>query len=162
MRDRGTQDHLLTLFTDGLYDARVKRHIIRNRPDNLEAALTNSIKETDILNKLDARSKSPNPNMENITGVGVINNSQTQSDAPRSQTPRQSRLTNSYGGRPNMVQRNQFSPLPRCWICNETHILCATVHKTFKIDRAQTCIIHSALIISSADLLRIISIRAGL
>ena len=124
LRDRGTQDHLLTLFTDGLYDARVKRHIIRNRPENLEAALTNSIKEADILNELDARSKSPNPNMEKLTGVSVINNSQTRSDAPRSQTPRQSRLTNSYEGRPNMVQRNQFSPLPRCWICNaNTHLM---------------------------------------
>ena len=133
LRDRGTQDHLLNLFTDGLCDVRVKRHLIRNRPNNLEAALTSAIRETDILNELDARSKPKlSPNTETVTGVSVINN--TQSDVSRSQPPphapraqsrlRQNRRTDNYGGRPNMVQRNQFAPLPRCWICNaSTHFM---------------------------------------
>ena len=39
MDNRGTKDQILTIFIDGLYDPRIRRHVIRKRRNDIQDAL---------------------------------------------------------------------------------------------------------------------------
>ena len=80
LADFAYQEQLVVCFTDGLCDNRIARHIIRQRPTNLEDALKAAMTERNMLRQLDIRGKNdresssaPSDRREEPMDIGAVN-----------------------------------------------------------------------------------------
>ena len=141
MDERGTKDQILTIFTDGLYDPRIRRHVIRKRCNDIQEALMSAINEHDLIAELDSRdcgnfsdtiSKTKSEQHVHSKPIHLVQ-SQKRVSAAQNNHHSASRTPQTFF--PQFKQGNAYRQRdpPRCWGCNRTGHFIRTCNASYQM-----------------------------
>ena len=145
MDERGTKDQILMIFTDGLYDPRIRRHVIKKRCNDIQDALMSAINEHDLIAELDSSdcgnfsdtiSKTKSEQHFHSKPIHLV---QSQKSVSAAQNNHHSAPRTPQTFFPHFKQGNAYRQRdpPRCWGCNRPGHFIRTCNASYQMQIPQ-------------------------